>query len=336
MPGIYALKEIKQGIRAVQITINKTKELKKIADKLKGNKKIYCIGCGSSYWAACLTAEFLREGEVDTQAVVSSEIFFSHYPESASSLVIAFSQSGETTATIEALKQAKENGAKTFSIINKANSSLDKFSDFSFITPAGHEHVLATKSFDSALAASYIFSKTLINKNAKGIEIVPEIYKKILKMDISKAIAMLKNYKRAYILGIGIDYGSAGETAIKLDEAALIQSTPLPALEISHGPKANIKNIPVILIAMQNQYEKIYNNLLKELKEAGAKTIIYSPIGRSYLSDINYNLPGTDDIIVFPGIKLSQRIAVETALAKGLNPDNPPTLKKFVARKNLK
>ena len=335
MPGEHTLKEIKESIVAVQKTIDKAGNLENIAKKLKSFKKIYCIGCGSSYWLAHILAELLRSNQVDVQTVVSSEILFYDYPENEQTLIIAFSQSGETTETLKALEQAKTRNAKTFAILNQEHSSIEMLSDFVFITPAGKEHMIATKSFDSALAAAYIFAKAYHGESYENIIEVPHLYEEILSLDISPAVNLLKKVERAFAIGTGRDYGVAGETALKLGESALIETVSLPILEISHGPKITTLNIPIILIAMQPKFQVLYENILAELKEVGAQPIVYAPSGTTYKNTVTFEFSGLEDLSIFSSIKLSQRLAVETALAKNLDPDNLPNLKKFVTRDDL-
>ena len=179
------------------------------------------------------------------------------------------------------------------------------------------------------------WAEEFTGRDFKNIGSVPELFDEVLPLDISRAVKILSAGERAYVLGIDGFYGVAGEFAVKLGEAAQIQATALPAPEISHGPKASVRNVPVILFAMQKEHERLFAGLLTELKEAGAKTIVCSPEHSSYDADIGIKLPGDGDSGIFSAVKLSQRLAVETAIVKGLNPDHPPTLKKFVKRKNL-
>jgi glucosamine--fructose-6-phosphate aminotransferase (isomerizing) len=70
-------------------------------------------GCGSSYYAGIAGKYAIEEfAKIPSSAVPALE--FVHYASSAigaESLVICFSQSGETIETLKALRKAKERGA---------------------------------------------------------------------------------------------------------------------------------------------------------------------------------------------------------------------------------
>src|SRR5712692_5483817 len=63
-------------------------------------------------------------------------------------LVVAISQSGESTDTNLVLEQAREQGALTIGITNEAGSSLAKLAEHVFLVHAGREKsVAATKTY---------------------------------------------------------------------------------------------------------------------------------------------------------------------------------------------
>ena len=86
-------------------------------------------------------------------------------------------------------------------------------------------------------------------------------------------------------------------------------------------------------MANAKKHSLVYKNLIDELATAGAKMIVISSWRNDFSAMVNLVLSVPVELAVFAMIKLSQRIAVETAIAKGLDPDNPPSLKKFVTRK---
>lgn len=59
-------------------------------------------------------------------------------------LVLAISQSGETIDTLEALKYARSQGAKSIAVINVKGSSIARESDYVMYTYAGPEIAVAS------------------------------------------------------------------------------------------------------------------------------------------------------------------------------------------------
>jgi len=335
MVGAKSKLDIEEGVNAIEEMVSDIEDLYEIASRFRKLDKIYTIGCGSSYWLSYFMAEFIRKASWDVQPVVASDFYFGNFPVDGKTLVVAFSQSGETSETIKAFKQAKSLGAQTLAIVNKKKSSLAKLSDIYYVTPVGKENILATKTFDSALLAAYAIAKGFNNEAVSDVKVLPKILKRALRLNTGPIVDALSGQQSCYTIGIGTDLAAAGELGVKLGEGALIQTSTLPAPEMSHGPKANCSGKIVILVAMQLKYSKIYKNIIKELNKAGAKVIVLAPLKVDYPADIIYELSGTNEIGAIGAVKLAQRIAVDTAVARGLDPDSPPTLKKFVTREDL-
>ena len=71
--------------------------------------------------------------------------------------MVAVSQSGETTDTLAAVREAKARGAHVVAIANVIGSAIPRASDASFYTHAGPEiGVASTKAFVAMLAASLL------------------------------------------------------------------------------------------------------------------------------------------------------------------------------------
>ncbi|MBY0376326.1 MAG: SIS domain-containing protein, partial [Bryobacteraceae bacterium] len=77
-------------------------------------------------------------------------------------LVVAISQSGESTDTNFVLEQAKAQGAMTVGITNEADSSLARLAEHVFLVRAGKEKsVAATKTYTGQLLAVYLLAHAL-------------------------------------------------------------------------------------------------------------------------------------------------------------------------------
>lgn len=130
-------------------------------------------------------------------------------------LVIIMSQSGETADSLAALKQAKESGAKTISIVNVPESSIAKMSDYNLLTKAGAEIAVATtKAFSCQLAmlnmlclyiararnaCTEVFSEIAVNMST----LLPKKIERVLqKADSLKALAAdIKDMDKCFFLG---------------------------------------------------------------------------------------------------------------------------------------
>src|SRR6266852_1846256 len=71
-------------------------------------------------------------------------------------LVVAISQSGESTDTNLVLEKAREQGALTVGITNEASSALARLAEYTFLVRAGREKsVAATKTYTGQLLMLY-------------------------------------------------------------------------------------------------------------------------------------------------------------------------------------
>src|SRR5882724_903520 len=77
-------------------------------------------------------------------------------------LVIAISQSGESTDTNLVLERAREQGARTIGITNEATSTLARIAEHTFLVHAGREKsVAATKTYTGQLLMLYMIAYAL-------------------------------------------------------------------------------------------------------------------------------------------------------------------------------
>ncbi|MFB6174531.1 MAG: SIS domain-containing protein [Candidatus Nanohalobium sp.] len=322
----------REELGQVQEVIRKTEEKRKEYEEKTRDlefEKVFLTGCGSSYKISMMVASEMKKSGLEAEALEASEIIFSSQNIDEDSLVIGFSQSGETSETAKALEKANELGAKTLGVLNTEDSTIEDTADNSIFTPAGKEEaVLATKSVDSALRAGLVLKDIFTEEETEKIELDES-----LETDISEIVDILKTKEKAYCLGIGSFKGLAGEAATKLGEGPLIHANYMSSLEFSHGPKSHAKDLPVIVFALQPGLESTYREFLQELDDSGATTLVLSPESVSYrdVSEIEISVPEG----LFSALKVVQRLAVDTAMEKGLNPDNPPNLSKHVEKKNL-
>ncbi|HWY49313.1 MAG TPA: SIS domain-containing protein, partial [Bryobacteraceae bacterium] len=77
-------------------------------------------------------------------------------------LVIAISQSGESTDTNLVLERARQQGARTIGITNEAASTLARLAEFPFLVHGGREQsVAATKTYTGQLLVLYMLAHAL-------------------------------------------------------------------------------------------------------------------------------------------------------------------------------
>lgn len=291
--------------------------------------RVTLVGCGSSYWTGVLGAALFREAGVDATAVQSSE-FLAAPPPLSDRTVVAYSQSGETTETVAALRRAGEGGARTVAVTNDTDSTLADASDLALAVGAGHEEaILATKSVDGALAVTYALVARLCDTDLPDATGAADACRAVLETDMEPIVRGFVEADRAYVLGQAAGYGVAGEAATKIVEGGLVHATPLPALEITHGPMANVADVPVLVFVRAGEDTATYRELFEQLSAADARLLVVTT-GDAEFPAAEAVVHLADGPTCLPLVKAAQRIAYGLAVAKGLDPDSPPQLSKHV------
>ncbi|HXV51163.1 MAG TPA: glutamine--fructose-6-phosphate transaminase (isomerizing) [Nitrosopumilaceae archaeon] len=333
----YTLKEISEQPDTVLKAGENTQEaISQTIDFIKHAKTVYITGSGTSYNAA-LVAKYLmsKYAKIKVEPIISSEL--PHDPESIEqdSTLIAISQSGESADVLEAVRIAKNSNARVLSIVNLLTSSLVQESSLVIGMNCGPEiGVAATKSFTSQLAILYKIVDGLCNGCLKpDFDKASKAISKILSnhSKIKKIARELKEVSDIYILGRGINYPIAAESALKLKELTYIHAEGIPGGELKHGPLALMdSNVYVVIL---NPVDSTYNDTLtsaNEIKSRGAKIIGISD-KKSDVYDHWIEIPKVDESL-YPLIEIVpiQLLAYYCALEKDADPDYPRNLAKSV------
>ena len=336
----FTLKEISEQPDTIFKAGENTKDaIKNAAEYIKNSKNIYITGSGTSYNAALIAKHvFSKYAKIKVDAIISSELQFSSDVIESNSTVIAISQSGESADVLEAVNIAKKINGKIISIVNSLTSSLARESNIVIGMNCGPEiGVAATKSFTSQMIVIYKIIEEISNGELKiNYKEISESISKILENhDQIRHIAReIKEISDIYVLGRGIHYPIAIESALKLKELTYIHAEGIPGGELKHGPLALMdSNVFVIII---NPNDSTYSDTLtsaREIKARGAKIIGISDV-KSNVYDYWIEIPKTSEL-AYP---ISETIPIQllsyyAALEKDADPDYPRNLAKSVTVK---
>ncbi len=325
----FMIKEIMEEPKVLKrlllsLETDQKENFEKLIGLIKKAKKIVFVAAGTSYHATLLGVYYLHKCDVEAQTLIASE--FEHFAMlDENSLVIAFSQSGETMDVIDALKYAKQKGAKIVSIVNVPYSTVQRMSDLSLNISAGQEVcVAATKSFVNQVGlllkvAERFGLKSDLNELPKKIEELLKENEKIKK--IAKEIF---DKKDVYVIGRGLSYPVAREIALKIKEISYIHAEGMMGGELKHGTIALIEEgTPVISLVSNGDVAMLSN--AKEAEARGARIIM---IG-SEKGDVVLQADDDGTFGVLATI-VGQLLTYYTALEKGLPIDKPRNLAKSV------
>ena len=308
------------------------------------------VACGTSYHAGVVGRYAIEEwARVPVEPDVASEWIYRNPVIDPGTLVIGISQSGETRDTIQAMKLAREKGARTVAITNMMGSQITREVDSVLYTRTGLEvGVAASKTFTAQIALLFLIGLKLAQCRGtlpkEEIEfILDEVYDLPAKMqrflDADHPIEDIAQrfYDKPFFLYLGRHIGLpvALEGALKLKEISYIPTEAYSAGEMKHGPIALLEEgTPVVVVATRiHVYEKIVSNI-QETRARGAHVIAIATDGNE---DIQHH---ADDVIYVPkspaflqaalAILPLQLLAYRIARLRGLNVDQPRNLAKTV------
>ena len=356
----FMLKEIHDQPKAVRDTFGthisedgKTvhfEELNWTADDVAAFNKILIVACGTAYHAGLVTKQYIENlARIPVNVEIASEYRYSNPLTDDKTLCIVISQSGETSDTLAALKEAKRLGAKSLAITNVVGSSISREADNTVYTWAGPEiSVASTKAYTTQLVAGLLFAVYLGQLNGKmdqalgeeilcGVKSLPTLIHEIFEVDEDmKAFAKHYGFKSdAFFLGRAIDYAVAMEGALKLKEISYIHAEAYAGGELKHGTLALIEEgVPVIALATQ---EDVYDKMISNIREVKAREAVVIGIGMKGDEELSKHVDHTIYVprankFIAPILAVVplQLLAYYAAITRGADVDKPRNLAKSV------
>jgi len=325
-------------------------ELKWTREDVAAIKKIMITACGTAYHAGLVGKYYIEQlARIPVEVDIASEFRYRNPLVDSSTLVIVISQSGETSDSLAALKEAKRLGARTLAVTNVVGSSISREADQVIYTWAGPEIAVAsTKAYTTQLLIMLMVSLYLaalreslpadrLQKIVAELRSLPQKAETFLANGQSvKTFAELYGFNEdVFFIGRSLDYAVAMEGALKLKEISYIHAEAYAAGELKHGTLALIiEGVPVIALATQmDVYEKTLSNI-KEVKARDAVVIGLAMEGdeqiRKYV-DHTIFIPSTDKYLapILAVIPL-QLLAYYAAVTRGCDVDKPRNLAKSV------
>ena len=353
----FMLKEIFEQPQAVKETFEKRVHNGKVDfsdvlnyEDIKNINKIYIVACGTAYHAG-LQGQFALQkiAKLDSATDIASEFRYSDPFIDEKTMVIFVSQSGETSDTLAALKEAKAKGALTIAVTNVVGSTISREAHKTIYTMAGPEIAVAsTKAYTTQVTIFYllalymaelrkVISKEKYEEYLSEIKNMPEKIQNILDNceKIKTAAEYFKDRTNGFFIGRGLDYKVAVEASLKIKEVSYVHTEAFASGELKHGTIALIEEgTPVVVIATQkNLIDKSVSNI-KEVKARGAYIITIGFDDEENLKNVSDNfigIPECNDMFSgFLSIVPLQLLAYYTSDAKGIDVDKPRNLAKSV------
>ena len=318
---------------------------------IAGAREVVLVACGSA-WYAALATRYMIEHIAGVRCAVepASEFRYSDVLVDEKSLVIAFSQSGETADTLAAVRHARRQGATVIAVTNVVGSALSMESDGVLYMQAGPEiSVAATKTFINQLVCGMLLALYIGDvrgtldideqrRMVSELERVPAMIEQTLDLEAQLA-EIGQRYSRArtaLYIARGINYAIALEGALKVKEISYVHAEGYAAGELKHGPIALLDpEVPVVAIATRSRtLPKLVTNV-EEAHSRDAPVIALvtegeNPFDSDLVRDV-ITVPACDEL-VSPMVNVVplQLLAYHMAVQRGCDVDQPRNLAKSV------
>ena len=246
--------------------------------------------------------------------------------EYAGQLVVALSQSGATPEVVTVCERLRAAGARTVAIVNDLASPLAAAVEVAIPLEAGAERAVpATKTVTAQLLAVAAVAAALgpVPFSRRDLAaLAREVAGLLADRAVPRAQAeRLAGADRLFVVARGLLQAAALEAALKIKETARIVAEGISAADFRHGPIAAVdRDVPVLVFEHRGPAAADVRELAAELEARGAPVV---------------GLPVPDAVpealAAIPAIVRAQQLALELALARGLDPDAPTGLAKVTA-----
>ena len=319
-------------------------------EELASFSKVIVVACGSSFHAGLVAKyAFERWARIPVEVDIASEFRYRDPVLDASCLVIGVSQSGETVDTIQAMRHARDDGARVLVVTNVVDSSMAREADGVLYTRAGLEvGVAATKTVLAQMVALELLalhlaqvrgqlSPAAVADEARELSRLSELLAETIRRGpaVEKVAASLTDATDFFFLGRHAGYPTALEGALKLKEISYLHAEGYPAGEMKHGPLAVIEpGCVVVAVATGGPLkEKMLSNVA-EVKSRGATVVLLiedGDVAAAALGDYVIEVPPAGDLqSPIKDIVPLQQLAYHLARRRGFDVDRPRNLAKTV------
>ncbi|WLI91730.1 SIS domain-containing protein [Massilia sp. R2A-15] len=246
-------------------------------------------------------------------------------------LTIAISQSGQSPDVVEPTRYFRDGGATTIALVNDIDSPLAHAAEWAMPLHAGKEQsVAATKSFITSLVAGARLVSQWQNdpELAEGLAALPEALAAAAQADWSAAIDVLAPARNIMVVGRGISFPIALESALKFKETSALQAEAFSGAEIKHGPMALIdEGYPLLIFATRGPAQAGLVQLATEMRGRGARVLLAAPADIAE-RDLTLPVAATPDLDPIVAIQSFYVMAAHLSKARGMDPDRPRHLSK--------
>lgn len=313
--------------------------IRQAAQAIKERSVVHLVGCGTSYFAA-VGGTYLFQELAGCLSTASDAFEFFAYPPARldEAAVIGISHTGTTKSVIQALELARQGGALTLGITDGSRSAIQQQADFCIPSRLGLERSLPkTRSYLSSVLRIYLLAVELAGLQGKDyseFETVlldsARVARRVLDDAENSMRELAHTFKsgprRIVLVGAGPQLATAMEGALKLTEAALMNSVAIQAEEFAHGAWYSVQasDLIIFLATRGPSFEKLLK-LERAMRLVGASTWLITDDaqgtdGSGFRTLLPQGIPAA--LLPLYAILPIYQFTYFLALELGLRPDN--------------
>lgn len=340
------LEEIREQPQALERTLkSELNRAKRLKIRLEKNRpRLIILAARGTSDNAAQFARYLLEITTGIPVSLAAPSVYTLYDSDVDmreTLVVAISQSGESTDTNVVLQKARARGAFTVGITNEPKSTLASLAEHTFFVRARKEKsVAATKTYTGQLMACYLLAYALGSPmkarwkvDLNQLERIPEMAEHALttEQEVFERCQRYRYMDHAVVVGRGLNYSNAFEFALKLMETCYVVAERFSAADFMHGPIAMVgRSFPAFLFAPSGLTWPGIRDMRDKLNSLEAETFVITDQSNRLAVKRALVLPFSVEELYspIPYVIPAQLFAACLAAEKGLNPDQPRTLQK--------
>jgi glucosamine--fructose-6-phosphate aminotransferase (isomerizing) len=307
--------------------------------------RVVFVACGTSYHASIYGRTLLHRRGIPASADLANEFANEPRPTDERTLVVAVTQSGETADTVEALRKASNDGARTVALTNTVGSTAAREADDTLFIRAGPEiGVAATKTFSSQVTTLVLLAERLRHEmegESPDAELlaelagVPDQVERILGGQHFEQLAKAyQGVESHFFIGRGVGFPVALEGALKFKEITYAHAEGFAAGELKHGPLALVTEDSLVVAVIPNATDEKTLHNINEVRTRGAKVIVVAPESMTeaarLANDTVWIPDGSPELTAINANVVLQLLSYHAAELRGRPIDKPRNLAKSV------
>jgi glucosamine--fructose-6-phosphate aminotransferase (isomerizing) len=275
-------------------------------------------------------------------AAPSSLTLYQSGPRLERTVVIGISQSGRGEDVVAYLSHARHQGAPTVAIVNDPTSPLAMAAEHVLDCHAGPElSIPATKTVTAQMTLLAMLTCQLADADAglsqlRGLPaaVGAALEQRASAADLARSLAQTSV---SSVIGRGFAFPPALEIALKLKETSYTRAEPFSAADFLHGPVALVQpGYGALLVDVGGKSSQAAVEIAAAMLERGGKPALLRAGELDHALDadvprLEVHAAVTEPFAPIPALVLGQLLAVELALALGLDPARPRYLHKVTS-----